>query len=40
MNSGTATPQELVELAEQYSTTKETLDSAELRWLELSEIEG
>lgn len=40
MNSGTATPQELVELAEQYSTTKEALDSAELRWLELSEIEG
>ena len=40
MNSGTATPQELVELAEQYSTTKESLDSAELQWLELSEIEG
>lgn len=40
MNSGIATPQELVELGQQYADTKEELDMSELRWLELSEIEA
>lgn len=40
MNSGTASPQRLTELAENYQKTKEQLDLSELRWLELSEIES
>lgn len=38
MNGGTTDPQKLVELGEKYASTKEQLDEAELRWLELSEI--
>lgn len=38
MNSGVASPQELVELGALYAETKDELDLSELRWLELSEI--
>lgn len=38
MNSGDASPEQLVELGTQYAETKEELDLSELRWLELSEI--
>lgn len=38
MNSGTASPEELVRLGASYSEVKDELDLSELRWLELSEI--
>lgn len=38
MNSGSCNPAELVQLAEEYTSTKALLDESELRWLELTEI--
>lgn len=38
MNSGSASPAELLELGSQYADTKSELDLSELRWLELSEF--
>lgn len=38
MNSGAASPEELVELGALYAETKDELDLSELRWLELSDF--